>query len=348
MQESIATAIALALLCTAAYAEVSALPQGPVVDTLILGTITEDSDPITSWLQYRPASPSEVLNPGGHARGDGRPDLASKPGTLGWPLAIWAWNTGADHDIAYAEWNGGAWGPIEFLTAGIEDELDPRLFVESDGTLHAAWWLDGPVDRVFLVTKPAGSIWGLPVEVVTGGRRPSVAVDGGTLRVAFERDDLHPFGSDRPEPDRNRLPVGQRRELQIESRLRFRYSRPRPAGDAPRLQRHRHAHSNGYNGHCGHHATMRSRLAASCRQPRHPTRLAMDPVTHFTLRLALRRATASQRRPTPALVRSSFRRVKGPRAFRCRESGAQDPIKRQRCCRDLDNHRIGCLRDLRT
>lgn len=75
------------------------------------------------------------------------------------------------------------------LDTDTADELDPRIFVEQDGTLHVVWWTDGTPSRVFLLTKPAAtSTWSGPTEVVSDARRPSVAVSEGLLCVSYERD----------------------------------------------------------------------------------------------------------------------------------------------------------------
>lgn len=177
-----------------ARAEVSVDSQNDAVRTLVMGSHTEDPVPIGIWLQYRVVAPEQVLNADGDLRGDGRPDivylsLVDDPEPIGQPAAIWAYNLGSDHDIAFSEWTGGAWGPTEFLTAGTDDDLDPRIFAEPDGALHTVWWTDKVVDRVYWSSRPPGStIWDTPVEVVSGGRRPTVAVFAGTLRVAYERN----------------------------------------------------------------------------------------------------------------------------------------------------------------
>lgn len=184
----------------AAHGEVSTDTHQGTVGTIIMGVITDDSDPISvTWQPFRPIPPERILNPSGHDRGDGRADLAyttigDDPDPTGyWPIGVWAYNTGTDHDVAFAEWTGAAWSPIEFLTAGIDDDLDPRIFVEPDGTVHVVWWTDAALDRIFLATRAAGSsAWEMPVEVASGGRRPSVAVFDGALRVSCERQSSVP------------------------------------------------------------------------------------------------------------------------------------------------------------
>jgi hypothetical protein len=166
--------------------------HGVSVSTLVLG-ITEDSDPISvaAWQPFRQVPAGWILNADGHARGDGGPDLAFRPGSA-WPVAVWAYNQGAHRDVAFSEWDGSAWTAIEFLTAGAGDDLDPRVFVEPDGTVHVAWWTASPPSGVFVRTRPAGAgAWDAPIQVSDGlipARRPSVLIFDGVLRIAYERD----------------------------------------------------------------------------------------------------------------------------------------------------------------
>ncbi len=181
---------------TTGLAEVSTDFDESDTRTLIIESITDGPDPIGIWIQYRSIPTNRVLNPGGAARGDGRPDIAypeivDDPDPVGRPAAVWAYNTGIDHDIAFSEWSGESWGVTEFLTADTEDDVDPRIFAGPDGDLHAVWWKADVVERVYWSTRPADDwSWTPPVEVVSGGRRPSVAVFEGTLRIAYERDSV--------------------------------------------------------------------------------------------------------------------------------------------------------------
>ncbi len=170
-----------------ASAEISVDPTG----TIILGTIIEGPDPVGIWIQYRPVGANQVLNPSGDARGDGRPDIVFKTVVDdGDPVGTWAYNAGTDHDIAFSEWDGTAWTAIEFLTSSTSDEVDPRVFVDIDGTVHVAWWVAG-TEKVYVATRPAGTtMWDPPVLVTGGsetGRRPSVSVFAGELKVTYER-----------------------------------------------------------------------------------------------------------------------------------------------------------------
>jgi len=171
-------------------AEVSADTE-QAVSLLILG-ITEGPDPIPQviWEPVRDVDPGLFLNTDGAARGDGRPDAAIHPDTL-WPHVVWAWEAGTDHDIAYTSWNGTGWDEHEFLTATVENDLDPRVFIASGGTIYVVWWVAGD-EQVWLSSRATGfSTWEEP-EPVTGlvdaGRRPSVTATGGVVRTAYERD----------------------------------------------------------------------------------------------------------------------------------------------------------------
>lgn len=184
--------IGLTITATRAEVSVDLTPSG--VNTLILGIILDDTDPLgVAWQPFRAIPAEQILNPSGHARGDGRPDLAFETtlgggSTAGRPIVTWAWNLGSDHDLAIAEWTGTAWSSPEFLTSTSSDDLDPRLFVEPDGTRHVVWWTAGAIERVNLMTRPAGATgWTPAIEVASGARRPTVAVVEGVIRVAFER-----------------------------------------------------------------------------------------------------------------------------------------------------------------
>lgn len=190
--------VCLGLLCTQlARAEVSVDPIGFSVSTIVMGTIVDDADPISVWSQYRLLPAGQVLNADGHARDDGRPDITVKS-IMGdsSPVGVWAYNAGTDHDIAFSEWDGNAWTTTAFLTSSTVDERDPRVAIEADGTVHVVWWTVGATEKIYLATRPAASTaWGPAVLVTTGneeGRRPSVAVDAGGLRVAYERDSTEP------------------------------------------------------------------------------------------------------------------------------------------------------------
>ncbi|MCP3919290.1 MAG: hypothetical protein GY711_27440, partial [bacterium] len=122
--------IGLLLVCaaTSALAEVSTDGQQRL-GSIILGIITEGADPIPLWQPLRPLPPGQILNPDGATRGDGRPDMTVRTlenPTRFWPVVVWAYNNGSEHDVAFSEWDGAQWTPVEFLTTAAGDELDPR------------------------------------------------------------------------------------------------------------------------------------------------------------------------------------------------------------------------------
>jgi hypothetical protein len=181
-------------------------------------TITDGADPIphagwevhsgTAW------STTTALNPAGAARPDGRPDLSWYRGDCR-PFVAWAYKSSeTDHDIAWAQWTDAGWSTPRFLTNGLEDERDPRAFVEADGTVHVAWWVDAAGGRIMLASREPGEAndestgdpsappdhavadnalaepWSTPLRVTAAGEtgsRPSVAAVAGELWVAWER-----------------------------------------------------------------------------------------------------------------------------------------------------------------
>jgi hypothetical protein len=150
--------------------------------------ITEGPDPIP----HAPTgSDSDCGVPGADdtGRDDGRPDLVVDP-TTGGPIVVWAYDAVIDHDIAVGEWTGDDCRlSLGFLTSSLVDELDPRVFVDRDGTAYVVWWEAGLPERVLLSYRLAGSrYWEFPSEIATGGRRPAVVVHNGQLLVAYERD----------------------------------------------------------------------------------------------------------------------------------------------------------------
>lgn len=179
---------------TPSYPEIAIEPiaLNQNVDFIIMGIIGETPEPFgwRFWAGYRNLDLQLVLNAGGEIRGDGRPDVAWDP-TTDWPVVVWAYNAGTDHDIAFSQWNGSNWTPVEFLTSSTVDETDPRVFVDSGGSMWVTWWRAGAIDRVYVSTRAAGSsTWGpaAPVTAVDeSGRRPSVAMWNGQLYVAYER-----------------------------------------------------------------------------------------------------------------------------------------------------------------
>jgi len=153
-------------------------------DDVLVAGITEGPDPIPQiiWADAGTLYPSMDVPSG---RSDGRPDVTDDP--EGNPVVTWAYRNGADHDVALLLWGGDSWNPIEFVTSGSSNEIDPRASVDSTGQFDVVWWVPGAVDTVFHVRGKPGS-FGHPRAVAVGGRRPAVASFGGTTLLAYERD----------------------------------------------------------------------------------------------------------------------------------------------------------------
>jgi hypothetical protein len=173
-------------------AEVSAEIAGLSAYVVVVAII-EDPDPIPLiiWEPVRDIDPSRILNADGGPRGDGRPDADYDP-IAGRPAVVWAFNAGVHHDIVFAEWLGDAWGSTSRITTGVENEIDPRIFIEDNGTAHVVWWVPGSPTPLRYVVRAAGSsTWSAPQALTppgASGRRPSVAIVGGELVVAYERN----------------------------------------------------------------------------------------------------------------------------------------------------------------
>jgi hypothetical protein len=160
--------------------------------TYVVVGIIEGPDPIPqAWDDDGPTE----LNASTTVPVDRGPDVGFLPGT-NYPVMVWADDRGSDRDIAFNEWDGNNWlaTPV-YLTAGLGDELDPRIHVQANGTLHVVWW--DSTDRVYLATRPAGSaVWSVPTPILEPARRPSIAVGGGRMLVAYERDSAAGAGQD--------------------------------------------------------------------------------------------------------------------------------------------------------
>lgn len=155
---------------------------------LILG-ITEGPDPIEGFAERYVDLPQGIANPGGVARGDGRIDLAfSSAGHHA--IAVWAYGTDSGHDIAFREWDGIKWRNQELISADPKVELDPRAFIEADGTIWVTWWVDQGSGKIMVSRRdPVSRSWDGPAAIAGGGRKPSIIVHDGWLLVTFERRD---------------------------------------------------------------------------------------------------------------------------------------------------------------
>jgi hypothetical protein len=163
--------------------------------TLVMGDtrvgITDGADPVLDvpWDTYRPTNNHDVLNANGSIRPDGRPDIFFQSSKQ-WPVVVWAYNNGPDHDIAYSEWSGNGWTPMEMLTSGPEDEVDPRVFVTDEGAIYVTWWVNAEVPYVMATSRRLTTTdWDQPIRVSDTGEsslRPTIMQFEGVVRVAYE------------------------------------------------------------------------------------------------------------------------------------------------------------------
>lgn len=193
MSMKMSTAVLLAVLATGSTrAEVSIQPDEGLCPSFLVMAVIEDADPIGSavWQPFD-LDFSSIVNPSGDIRGDGSPDMAFEKRHCG-AVLVWSYVSEGSTDLMLMEVADPENPVTRMLTSGPEDDLDPRLFLEDDDTMHVVWWRPGTHSDVFLVTRPATTYrWSSPVPVnarTESARRPSVAVQAGVLRVAYERD----------------------------------------------------------------------------------------------------------------------------------------------------------------
>lgn len=181
--------VSMLVAVTSLPAEVRGMRADDSVYVLIL-SIGEECDPVIVWelVGEWEGGGGKPLNPGGQARGDGRPDVAIDPST-GWPFVSWSYWAGTDYDIAYAEWEGEDWSEIQFITSDIENQQDPRSHIDVNGTIRTVWWEAVQSGKIYLaVREPGHALWGAAQLIQSSGRRPSIVPDGDDLLVAFEED----------------------------------------------------------------------------------------------------------------------------------------------------------------
>ena len=76
-----------------------------------------------------------------------------------------------------------------FLTANADDELEPRILIESDGTVHVAYWRDTATLKAIVRTyDPVTDAWSAERELngSAGGKAPEMAHDGSDPWFVFE------------------------------------------------------------------------------------------------------------------------------------------------------------------
>ncbi len=151
----------------------------------------DDPYPWPTWAVMRQhVDPSLVLNPAGDDNGDGPAAWAIDPAT-GNPVVAWAWWDGHDHEIVLSRWTGSEWSAWEQVTENDLDDVDPAITVAADGTVRLAWWRTENGHRTVWYRDLGAE--GASAEEVTplprAGSRPGVALHGGEVKVAFQREE---------------------------------------------------------------------------------------------------------------------------------------------------------------
>jgi len=189
---------ALAVACglafaaaTPARAEVGIVGSGPSQVVYVLAQITDDSDPWGgAWKRLSYDLNRAVLNPEGFLNGDGIPSMEVLPD--GRVVVAWARNSPQGYDVVVSVHTTAGWSAAQIVADSTENEVDPALALEPDGTLHVVYTVVGQDSRVVHRQAPSDlSTWSAELPVSQPGeeaRRPSVAWDGTSLRVAYEVD----------------------------------------------------------------------------------------------------------------------------------------------------------------
>jgi hypothetical protein len=159
----------------------------------------EDPGPINGYWkklnQLPPPIPTVALNPEGADNGDGPPSLLVDPSS-GLVAVAWARNSAAGFDVVVSRFVNDAWTPPQVVAGSTASELDPRLVLDPNGSIHMFYWVDGATPQVVHVTAPADlSSWSAPALVSDPNMascRPAGAFYNGVLRVAYE---VHNFGN---------------------------------------------------------------------------------------------------------------------------------------------------------
>jgi len=172
----------LLIACLLAGASLAALAT--CATFILVNGMVEGPDPIPlGWPAVLEATQGETPD-FGQDRAAVPTAIAFDPRT-GNPAVVWEHWVGEDRDIAFSEWNGSRWDKTVFLSAGTQDDVDPRIVFDVDGRAFVAWWHQGAGPRVFLARRDTGGTW-LPAEEWPGSR-PAIATLGHDLHLVFER-----------------------------------------------------------------------------------------------------------------------------------------------------------------
>src|SRR5262245_37212589 len=157
----------------------------------VMAQITDDSDPWGgAWKRFSNDPNRNVLNSEGFLNQDGVPSMEVLPD--GRVLVAWARNSAQGYDVVASVHTASGWSAAQVIAASPENEVDPALAVETDGTVHVVYTVVGQDSRVMHRQPPSDlSLWSGELQVSQPGelaRRPSAAWDGQALRVAYEVD----------------------------------------------------------------------------------------------------------------------------------------------------------------
>src|SRR5262245_40382682 len=158
----------------------------------VMAQITDDSDPWGgAWKRFSNDPNRNVLNSEGFLNQDGVPSMEVLPD--GRVLVAWARNSAQGYDVVASVHSASGWSPAQVIAASPQDEVDPALAVEPDGTVHVVYTrILGQSSGVVHRQAPSDlSAWSGELQVSQPGelaRRPSAAWDGQALRVAYEVD----------------------------------------------------------------------------------------------------------------------------------------------------------------
>src|SRR5262245_28802291 len=119
----------------------------------VVGVITEEPTPIGGSLWVRMGPPTvyrSVLNPGGETNEDGAPSLVSD--SAGLIVAGWSLNTPTGYDVVVSRFVAGDWTAPQVVIGGSGNQLDPKLALAPNGSVHLLYWVDSEPPQVFYVT----------------------------------------------------------------------------------------------------------------------------------------------------------------------------------------------------
>ena len=151
-------------LCWGEVAVTRSHPGRPSIIVVQSNPNDPDPDPfLPSWMVLMNFEPEYVLNSGGAQAGDGPPYFGFAPQMAVPPPPSISWAkkvSPGNHDPVYAQFVNGAWTAPVVVSSDPGDDLDPQMWVGSEGTVHVTWWragADGAGGEVLYASRPAGA-----------------------------------------------------------------------------------------------------------------------------------------------------------------------------------------------